>query len=245
MKMTSKLAIAAVCGMLLFSSVNFTVEAAAKKSAIDYTMKGASGESKVLEEELARLDKEVQKNGGTYCVFVDNKKTKSKGPEVFWYGNVKQQFQNYDDYMKKVAGLKGAALQRPTDLPEEYAFVEAGFLPYLDQNFKANLRAEAQKSGKVVLSKKYNWNKSESMTLKFANDKNYVKLNFYDMGTKHATNKKEYTYYPAKKGSGNKAGENQLIWVDKALSCNIYTNADNPMTKEELITLAESMIVRK
>lgn len=245
MKMTSKLAIAALCGTLMFSSVNFAAEAAAKKNTIDYTVKGPSGEPKVLEDELARLDKEVKKNGGTYAVFVDSKKTKSKGSEVFWHGIVSHSFQRYEDYMKKVSGLKGAVLQRPTDLPKEYVFAEAGLKPYLDQNFKANLKAEAQKSGKVVLSKKYNWNTSEAMTLKFENDKNYVKLNFYDMGSKHMTNKKEYKYYPAKKDSGNKAEENQLIWDDKTLSCNIYTNADNPMTKEDLIKLAESMIVRK
>ncbi|KJB86410.1 hypothetical protein AZ66_18960 [Paenibacillus sp. E194] len=83
MKMTSKLVIAAICGLLMFSYMNNATEAAPAKGTIDYTVKGPSGEPKVFEDELARLHKLVEQNpGDAYAVFIDNEKRKARGRKL-------------------------------------------------------------------------------------------------------------------------------------------------------------------
>ncbi|MBD8499580.1 M56 family metallopeptidase [Paenibacillus arenosi] len=204
------------------------------------------GEAKITIDEFYRLYQLQEKNpDDIYGVYINNKKTNSKGPEVIWYGPVENWFHTYESYMQKADTLKGEFLQRPTTLPEEYTFVEGQIMANLDPKFKKDLREEAAKNGKAVHSKKYTWNTMEGSLIKFINGDNYVIFNFYEIDSKHKEKQKDYKYYQAKKDATNKKPqENELTWYGKDKSYRIVTNADNPLTKEELIILSETMIGR-
>lgn len=252
MKMTSKLAIAALCGTLMFSSVNFAAEAAAKKSAIDYTVKGPSGEPKVLEDELARLHKLVEQNpGDAYGIFIDNEKTKSKGQEIIFTGYVAPSFEAYENYLKKATELKGTVLVEPTNLPEGYSFTKAEIrCPYSPQ-FKNDLRAEAKKKGAAVLSKKYEWTEAGRIVLNYMNGEDTLLLEYIALGSKASPAQKGYHYQTAEEARQklqpeyrNSPQQNTLLWTEQGKQFRIMTNEGNTLTQDDLIKLAETMVRR-
>ncbi|WP_268623835.1 hypothetical protein [Paenibacillus alvei] len=250
MKMTSKLVIAAICGLLMFSHMNNGAEAAPAKSTIDYTVKGPSGEPKVFEDELARLHKLVEQNpGDAYAVFTDNEKTKSKGQEIIFTGYVAPSFETYENYLKKATDLKGTVLVEPANLPEGYSLTKAEIrCPYSPQ-FKNDLRAEANKKGAAVLSKKYEWTEAGQIVLKYMNGEDTLLLEYIALGSKASPAQKGYHYQTAEEARQKLQPEyrdspqqNTLLWTEQGKQFRIITNEGNALTQEDLIKLAETMV---
>jgi len=252
MKMTSKLVIAAICGLLMFSYMNNATEAAPAKGTIDYTVKGPSGEPKVFEDELARLHKLVEQNpGDAYAVFIDNEKTKSKGQEIIFTGYVSPSFETYENYLKKATDLKGTVLVEPTNLPEGYSFTKAEIRCPYSLQFKNDLRAEAKKKGAAVLSKKYEWTEAGQIVLKYMNGEDTLLLEYIALGSKASPAQKGYHYQTAEEARQKLQPEyrdspqqNTLLWTEQGKQFRIITNEGNTLTQEDLIKLAETMVRR-
>ncbi|WP_289356144.1 hypothetical protein [Paenibacillus sp. S-12] len=250
MKMTSKLAIAAICGMLMFSCMNNAAEAAPAKSEIDYTVRDPSGEPKVLEDELARLNKLIEKNPGeSYGIFIDNEKTKSQGSDVIFTGHVAPSYETYEDYLKKAADLKGVILVEPTNLPEGYSFAKAELLCPFSPQFKNDLRAEAKQKGAAVLSKKYEWTEAGQLVLEYKNGEDKLLLEYIARDSKASSAQKGYHYQTAdekrqklKPEFRNSPQQNTLLWTEQGRQFRIITNEGNTLTKADLIKLAETMV---
>lgn len=252
-----KLAIATLSSMLLFSSMNLAVEAAPSPIVKDIAVKTAAAKAltakeKMEKEEMDRLDKILEKNpDDTYCVYVSNDKSKKSGLEFFYMGASSPEFNTYADYMKKASTLKGTVLQQPSAMPEEYTFAKGGIHGEIDQRFQKELKAEAKKKGKEVYSKKYNWSKADSIKLEYTNGENNLIMSYIAFDPKGVTiDQKGYSYQSSaeiikknpKFANNPELIRNTLIWFEKGKQFTITTNPENPLTKEKLIKLAETMV---
>jgi len=258
MKMTMKLAIATLSGILLFGSINLMAEAASSRSISNITLKTAAAEPKTMSEgeklekaEQERIEKLLEKNPDeTYIVYVSNELTKVKGKaEVYMMGNSMPKYDKYEDYLKKAAGLKEATLQQPANLPEGYSLSKAEIMGPFSVDYSAQLKAEAKKLNKQIYSKKINWTTSNGIRLEYKNGDDYITLGSRNLDSVDLKkNKQGYTYVSAaetKKENPKLETKNllnELNWRENGKLYYILTNAENPLTKEDLIKLAKTMV---
>ncbi|SYX85501.1 hypothetical protein [Paenibacillus alvei] len=258
MKMTMKLAIATLSGFLLFGSMNLAAEAASSRSISDITLKTAAAKPKTMTEgeklekaERERINKLLEKNPeDTYILYVSNELTKVKGKaEVDMLGNSMPKFSKYEDYLKKAASLKEATLQKPANLPKGYVFSAAEIVGPYTADFAAELKAEAKKLNKQIYSKKLNWTTTNETKLEFKNGDNFIKISSRKPDAVDKKNySQEYTYTSAEKMKkdnpyvGEKYLVNSLVWIQHGKLLSVHTNPKNPMTKEEMIKLAKTMV---
>ncbi|EPY13042.1 MULTISPECIES: hypothetical protein [Paenibacillus] len=260
MKMTMKLAVATISGVLLFCSMNLAAEAASSRVVRDVTLKTAAAEPKAMSEgeklekaEQERIDKLLEKNpDDTYIIYVSKELKKNKNEqEVYFMGNFNPRFDTYEAYYKFASKLKEAVPQRPADLPKGYTLAEAIIISPLGPKDLVAMKAEAKKLGKQIHSKKINWTKSDFIVLTYTNGKNEIKLS---SGAVKEKDKKEknYVYKSAKdieKENPNLAPaikkityKNQISWNESGKGFWISTNPENPLTKEDMIKLAKTMV---
>ncbi|MDT8975313.1 hypothetical protein RQP50_03530 [Paenibacillus sp. chi10] len=258
MKMTMKLAIATIGGILLIGSMNLAAEAASSRSTSDIALKTAAAEPKAMSEgdklekaEQERIRKLIEKNpDDTYIVYVSNELIKVKGRiEVYMMGNSMPKFDKYEDYLKKADTLKEATLQQPADLPEGYTLLRAEINGPFTVDYSAQLKAEAKKLNKQIYSKKINWTTSNGIRLEYKNGDDYITLGSRNLDSVDLKqNKQGYTYVSAaetKKKNPKLETKNlwnELNWRENGKLYYILTNAENPLTKEDLIKLAKTMV---
>jgi hypothetical protein len=187
---------------------------------------------------------QIKKNpGDVYLVYVSDKKLNG-GSEFLYYTNFPT-FTKYEEYEKYSSKLKGSILQEPEGMPEGYAFVKGEIQNSIDKKFEAQMKAEAK--GKVVYSKKIELPEVGEIKLEYAkgNDKLFMELftllekDAKDEGFKYksadeydAETKKKYPQFV----------RNSVSWTEKGKGFTISTNPSNPLTKEEMIELAKTMI---
>ncbi|MGG0814574.1 hypothetical protein ABE142_18200 [Paenibacillus alvei] len=254
MKSTMKLTIATLSGILFISSVHFTAMAAPSLAPSEMMMKTAAAKKneskaeKLEKEETAKIDKLLAKNPeDLYAVYVSNELTKTKGMEVFFKGNVQPKYDSYKNYLKKASTLKDGVLQQPADLPEGYEFVTAAMKGPNSGEYSAEMKAEAKKLGKQVYSKKINWVHARGIELEYANGERKLILGFMRLDPNEVVNQKGYVYQSAEELSKKskmyeKDPKNMLIWFEKGKQFKIETDPGNPLTKEDLIKLAKTMV---
>ncbi|MCM3341166.1 hypothetical protein M3650_21660 [Paenibacillus sp. MER TA 81-3] len=257
MKNTTKLVIATLSSILLFSSMNLAVEAASTQSVSDRAVKTAAvkpkaeNEGEKLEkEEQARIAELLEKNpDDTYMVYVSNEVTKQKKAKVYSMGNSFPKFDTYKDYQKKASTLKDTVLKQPADLPEGYQFVTAGITGPYSTEYTKEMEAEAKKLGKKIYSKKINWTRANGIVLEYANGENQLFLEYKRLDPKQPVKQKGYVYESAEEVRkkypklGVEYTNNTLYWFEKGKQFTIVTNPDNPLTKEDLIKLAKTMVL--
>ncbi|MCY9517512.1 DUF4367 domain-containing protein [Paenibacillus apiarius] len=255
MKNTTKLVIATLSSILLFSSMNLAVEAAPSRAVSELTMKTAAADTKAAsegekleKEEQARIAELLEKNpDDTYMVYVSKEVSKRKNAKVYSMGNPFPKFDTYEDYQKKASTLKDTVLQQPADLPEGYQFVTAGIAGPYSTDYTKELEAEAKKLGKKIYSKKINWTRANGIVLEYANGENQLFLEYKRFDPKESADQKGYSYESAeemKKKYPHLEKEdlkNTLLWFEKGKQFTIVTNPGNPLTKDELIKLAKTM----
>ncbi|MCE5171888.1 hypothetical protein LQV63_21645 [Paenibacillus profundus] len=259
MKTTMKVAIATLSSILLFGSMNLAAEAASSPAVSNLTLKTAAAKSQVASEgeklekkEQARIAELLEKNpDDTYMVYVSNEVTKQKKAVVYSMGNSFPKFDTYDAYQKKASTLKDTVLQQPNDLPEGYQFVTAGIDGPYSTDYTKEMEAEAKKLGKKIYSKKINWTRANGIVLEYANGENNLNMSYIAFDPKGVTiDQKGYSYQSSaeiikknpKFANSPELIRNTLIWFEKGKQFTITTNPENPLTKDDLIKLAETMV---
>ncbi|MBG9737204.1 hypothetical protein [Paenibacillus alvei] len=256
MKMMMKLAMATISGILLFGSMNLATEAASSRLISDITLKSAAAKPKAMSEgeklekaEQERIEKLLEKNpDDTYMVYISNEVAKQKKAMVYSMGNPFPKFDTYEGYQKKASTLKDTVLQQPVDLPEGYQFVSAQIGGPYSTHYAKEMEAEAKKLGKKIYSKKINWTSANAIEIEYASGKHKLKLGFSRLDPKQPVKQKGYVYESAEEMRKNspKLGEeninNILLWAEKGKQFSIVTNPGNPLTKEDLIKLAKTMV---
>ncbi|MFW5435344.1 M56 family metallopeptidase [Paenibacillus apiarius] len=216
----------------------------------------AEGEGEKLEkEEKERVAKLLEKNpDDTYIVYVSNELNEGKGglpvegfslSEFYLMGSPSLSFDTYEAYLKRASTLKEAVLQQPADLPEGYTLSKANIYSVFTSKDFAPVKAEAKKLGKQVYSKKINVTKSDHIALTYTNGEDYINISSFHFDEKDKRKEKEYNYTSAKdmeKKNPNHEGRNYLSWFENGKSFQIVTNPGNPLTKEELIKLAQTAV---
>ncbi|WP_430111025.1 hypothetical protein [Paenibacillus sp. B1-33] len=252
MKMMMKLGLATISGILLFGSMNLPVGAAPAHAVSDIAMKTAAAEPKAMSEgdkleeaEKTKLDKLLEKN--PHDMYLIYSSSQQKGFEVFGYGNFRPRYEKYEDYEELLDVMKEPAPQKPADLPEGYAFKEVFIVGPYPNDYAAAMKAEAKKLGKKVYSKKLEWKDTNFIQLHFVNGKDYIQFSSRRIEEKDKK-QKGFVYKTAadmKKENPKldpKFIGNLLSWHEQSKGFSISTNPGNPLTEEDLIKLAKTMV---
>lgn len=246
MNKSMKITVAALSGLLMLGSMNVVSEAAPGNSGSK-----AAAVSKVEQlekEETARINKLLKDNpNDTYMVYVSNELTKGKRLETFAMGNTHPEYNTYEDYRKKASTLQEPVPKQPNNLPENYRFVSGEIVGPYSSEYHNEMKAEAKKLKKQVHSKKVNWTKSNLISLHYKNGTDYIKfessrLDSKDMKPKgyvHITAEEMKKKYPK---LGKEYITNTLSWIENGKSFSITTNPGNPLTKEDLIKMAKTLV---
>ncbi|GAV15208.1 hypothetical protein [Paenibacillus sp. NAIST15-1] len=270
MKVASKVAITALSSVLMLgsSSVNLMAEAAPSRTSSNMTVKTAAAKpelisegARLVEEEKDKINKLLEKNpNDTYMLYVSSelKKEKENIPEgwisfseVSFMGSPRtQSFDTYEAYIKRASALKEAVPQQPADLPEGYRLSKADIYSVFTPKDLAAIKAEAKKLGKQVYSKKMNMIKSDHISLTYTKGQDFINIASFhwdenDLEEYKKKKEKEYSYTSAKdmeKKNPNHEGRNYLSWREDGKSFQVETNKNNPLTKEELIMLAKTVV---
>ncbi|MCM3291294.1 hypothetical protein M3661_14260 [Paenibacillus sp. MER 180] len=254
MKNTKKVTIATLCSILLLGSMSAAVQAASSQSFNSITLKTAAAKAptdaekkKMIEAEKARIVQIKKNPGDVYLVYVSDKKLNG-GSEFLYYTNFPT-FTNYEDYEKYSSTLKGPIIQEPEGMPEGYAFVKGEIQNSIDyKKLEAQVKAEAK--GKVVYSKKIESPEVGEIKLEYAkgNDKLFMQIFTIDRNLEKDAKDEGFKYksadeYDAETKKKNpQFVRNSVSWTEKGVRFTIATNPGNPLTKEELIELAKTMI---
>ncbi|WP_289356989.1 hypothetical protein [Paenibacillus sp. S-12] len=242
MKNTKKVTIATLCSILLLGSMSAAVQAASSQSSNSITLKTAAAKAptdaekkKLIEAEKARIVKLKKNPGDVYLVYVSDKKLNG-GSEFLYYTNFPT-FSKYEDYEKYSSKLMGPILQEPEGMPEGYSFVKGVIQNSFSKQFEAQVKAEAK--GKVVYSKKMEWTEAGEIKLEYKKGKDNIILH---MQTDYSEEKeaKEYTYESA--ADSLHTDRNQVTWSENGKIFFLSVNPENPLTEEDLMKLATTMI---
>ncbi|MGG3309495.1 hypothetical protein ABER23_18980 [Paenibacillus lautus] len=252
MKKAMKAAVVVAGIAVLFGSVNMP-EAAANKvvsKSSQTAVKTSAVDKKAFEAAKAEISKKLaQKNPGDLYILYVRDKALNGGSEFMNYMNLLQ-FKTYEDYLNQAAKLKGPTLTMPKALPEGYKFVKGNIQPplikYLAQ-YQKEVKAEAAAQRKGVHYKKFDWKEFGEINLHFANGKDNLQMQVaYYVGKDKGNG--GYNYHTAGEFDAEMAKKhpefvsNTLSWSDQYYIYNITTNPGNPLTKEELIKLAETAV---
>ncbi|WP_052759550.1 DUF4367 domain-containing protein [Paenibacillus sp. DMB20] len=170
------------------------------------------------------------------------------GGNEFMYYMSMFQFKTYEDYLNQAGMLKGPTLIKPEGLPEGYKFVKGNIQPPTVANkdkYEKEVKAEAK--GKAAHFKKIEWKEIGEINLEFANGKDNLRMQVSYKINKDKPNS-EYRYYTPEDYDAETVkkfpdlARNTLVWSDEDHVYNITTNPGNPLTKEEMIKLAEEAV---
>lgn len=122
-------------------------------------------------------------------------------------------------------------------------------------------KAEAAPEGETLAMQKLSWDKSDFTFARYAKGKDYINIevskydpestsftvmqNDQDLAEKLTVNRVEAYYIQAGEGSRSlDGGKNRLGWLDeqRGLHFTLSDNQDSPLTKEELIRIAEDLM---
>ncbi|KJB86417.1 hypothetical protein AZ66_19000 [Paenibacillus sp. E194] len=247
-----KIAIASQCSILLFGSMHLMSGTASDHAISGISLKVAAtkpmaaNEGEKLEQaEKAKLDKLLEKNPcDMYLIYSSYQ---PKGFEVFGYGNFNPRYEKYEDYEKLLRVMKEPAPQKPADLSKNYTFEGVIVAAPYTNEYAAALQAEAKKLGKKIYSKKLEWKDTNMIQLRFVNGKDYIQFSSYRI-EEMDKNQNGYVYIAAadvKKKNPKldpKFITTSLNWYEQGKGFSISTNAENSLTKEDLIKLATTMV---
>ncbi|MCG7407093.1 hypothetical protein MH117_06665 [Paenibacillus sp. ACRRX] len=196
MKTATKVAVAALSSMLLLgSTVNLMAEAKPNenvpKVAVNKTAKSSKAipaeDKKFIENEVKRVKELVKASGDTYVLYYKYKALNS-GLDISYWG-LTHEYTSYEDYLKKASILKGSILQQPSNLPEGYTFSKAIIEGPTGGKFIEALRAEGQKSGKPIFTKKLDWKEAATISLKYTNGTDTLTFSKYTVDAKGSKKK--------------------------------------------------------
>ncbi|UHA73344.1 hypothetical protein [Paenibacillus sp. 481] len=252
MKNRSKFVIATLSTILLLGSVNVAAQAVSSPSfessllnTVAAKVLTAAEKKKLIRAEHEKLGKLTNNNpGAVYLLYVSDKALNG-GSEFQYYVNFPT-FKKYEDYEKWVSKLNGPIVVEPEGMPEGYAFIKGEIQNHLDNKpFQAQVKAEGK--GKVVYSKKFEWTEAGKIKLEYTNGSDNIifqmHTNYYPVKDSTTYKYKSVDSYSEEdKKKYAKTLRNQLYWTEKGISYEISTNPGNPLTKEELIALANTMI---
>ncbi|MBE9917922.1 hypothetical protein G8C92_28385 [Paenibacillus donghaensis] len=256
MKTRMKITVAALSGALLLGSMDFAAAAApshtVSKIGMKTTVLNTKGETegeKLEKAEQERIAQLLKKNpDATYMVYVSKEVTKQKADKVYSMGNPFPKFDSYEAYQKKASTLKGTVLQQPAALPEGYKFVAAGIAGPYSTEYTKEMEAEAKKLGKKIYSKKVDWTDANEITIEYSNGKHTLTLGYKRLDPKQPVKQEGYVYESAAEVRkkypklGKEYINNTLSWAVKGKQFAISTDSESPLTKEELIKLAKTMV---
>lgn len=206
---------------------------------------------KLHKAEQDRIHKLLEKNpDDTYIVYVSGEIIQRKKASIYYTGSVHPKFDTYEDYLKRASALKDAVLQQPVDMPKGYQFITGQIRgPFNDADYPKEIETEAKKLGKKVYSKKINWTTSNGIILEYTNGDDKITLGSRDLDSvdKKQLKQGHYTYITAAENKKEKSAlkveiRNDLIWRDNEKLYYISTNPDNPLTQEDMIKLAKTMV---
>lgn len=246
MKKSMKVTVAAISGALMLGAMNFAAEAAPENFVS--TSAAVSKAEQLEKEEIAKIYKLLEANpNDAYMVYVSNELIKGRGFETFTMGNVHPKYSTYDDYWKKASTLKEAVPKQPNDLPENYSFVSAEIVGPYSSDYHNEMKAEAKKLKKQIHFKKVNWVKSNLISLQYKNGTHYINFQSSRLDSKdkkpkgyvHITAEEMKKKYPK---LGKEYITNTLSWIENGKSFSITTDPGNPLTKEDLIKMAKTVV---
>ncbi|NKI19941.1 M56 family metallopeptidase [Paenibacillus dendritiformis] len=209
--------------------------------------KAESEGEKLEKEEIARINELLKKN--PFDNYVTYSSFQPKGGRVWGYMNGGGRYDKYEDYLKKVSSVKEAKPQQPADLPEGYTFEEAHIFGPYGSEYVEEMKAEAKKLGKKVYSKKVDWTFTNLIVLTYTNGEDYIQLTSSRLENKDGKEKvkeKDYVYTSAEDNTRKHDMQlgNKVSWKEGGQAFSISTNPDNPLTKEDLIKLAKTMVIK-
>ncbi|MEQ7053265.1 M56 family metallopeptidase [Paenibacillaceae sp. P-4] len=205
---------------------------------------------KLQKAEESRIYKLLEKNpDDTYIVYVSGEILQRKKASTYYMGSVYPKFDTYEDYLNRASALKDAVLQQPVDMPKGYQFIIGEIRGPLGAHDAKEIETEATKLGKKVHSKKINWTTSSGIILEYTNGDDKITLGSRNLDSvdKKQLKQGHYTYITAAENKKEKSAlkveiRNDLIWRDNEKLYYISTNPGNPLTKEDLIKLAKTMV---
>lgn len=253
MKNTKKVTIATLCSILLLGSMGAVVQAASSQSFNGITLKTAAAKAptdaekkKLIEAEKNKLVQIKKIPGDVYVLYVSDKALNG-GTEFLYYVSPLD-FKKYEEYEKWAYKLKGPIVQEPEGMPEGYTFTKGEIEHPYDKQFNAKLKAEAK--GKVAYSKKLEWTKAGEIKLEYAKGKDnlIMRISTIDQDIEKDAKDEGFEYKSADEYDAETKKKypqfvrNSVSWSEKGIRFTISTNPGNPLTKEELIELAKTMI---
>lgn len=121
-------------------------------------------------------------------------------------------------------------------MPEGYTFVKGVIQSPFSKKFEAQVKAEAK--GKVVYSKKMEWTEAGEIKLEYKKGKDNIILH---MQTDYSEDK-EAKGYKYESADSLHTDRNQVTWSENGKIFFLSVNPENPLTEEDLMKLAKTMI---
>ncbi|MDR0267309.1 hypothetical protein [Paenibacillus sp.] len=251
MKFAIKAAVVASGIAMLFGTANMVGATSANNSAQVVTAKAPAADQKAVEAAKKELSEKMlpsKNTGDMYLLYVADKNLNG-GSEFLYYLDMFQST-SYEDYLNQAAKLQGPVLQKPEGLSEGYKFVKGNIQPPIATNraeYQKEVKAEAEAQGKGVYYKKFDWKEMGEVNLAFANGKDNLQMQVSHKIDKNKPNG-GYSYRTADEFDAELAKKhpewvrNVLSWSDEDHVYNITTNPGNPLTKEDLIKFAETVV---
>ncbi|MBD8499533.1 DUF4367 domain-containing protein [Paenibacillus arenosi] len=251
MKNTTKLAIATLSSMLLLGSIHGVVHAEPISSlngnSLIMTIAKApttAEKKKIISAEIKKIMNETENTPGAVYLLCIGDKSMNGGSECQYYVNFPT-FKTYENYERWLTKLKGPVVVEPQGMPEGYSFVKGEIQNSLSNKaFEAKVKAEGK--GKVVYSKKMEWTEAGQIKLEYANGKDniifQVQMEYFPMKDLKYLYQSVDSHSEEDRKKYAKILRNKLHWREKGTSYEISTNPGNPLTKDELIELAKTMI---
>lgn len=256
MNVTKKTLIAAASLLLMFGSASSVAEVAAAAPHKSSQTQAASNETRLEQQKKAAMAiHSKQKKPGDLTVMYDG----TDNSLSFNYLSIKTS--NDDEYTKLLSKYKAPGLTQPAWLPEGYAFQSGEIMPpyphFLSKRYQGMLKElQMEAKGKTYYTKKPNWSEAGETAIVFSKDSDVIRLSAKRMQPFIT----EVTKVPGKGETFEKLTVNgiealyatnsdalfstRLMWENTKdqLEYEISTYKNSPLTKDDLVAIAESMV---
>jgi bla regulator protein BlaR1 len=193
-------------------------------------------DKKFIEDEINRVRELAQNSGDTYIMYHKYAKLNKGGHDLSYWG-IANHYSTYEDYFKKASTLNGSILQQPANLPEGYQFSKATIKGPLEGEFYVDLRAEGKDSGKLVYTKKFDWNEAGLILLDYTNGKDTLTLSQYKMSDYERTLMARIEGFEYE---SSRYGKRVFGSDGKQYKYSLYTKSD--LTKEQLLGILKAAL---
>ncbi|GIP56788.1 hypothetical protein [Paenibacillus woosongensis] len=255
MNLTTKTMIATASILLALSSASgIPAEAAAAKP--QSKTKATPGKNNLeLQKKEAMAIHSSPKNPGDLTVMYDGT------DNTLSYNFLSINSAKYEDYLNLLSDHKAPELKQPAWLPEGYVFQSGEISPpyfhFLSQAYQDMLeKLKTEAKGKKYVAKKLNWSEAGEAAIVFAKEKDIIRISAKRVQPLIT----EITRVPGKgekfeklsldgiqaifSTGSNAVYSTKLTWEDteNQLEYEIATYRKSPLTKEDLVAIAESIL---